>query len=525
MKTPRAIKNFLKAYSPPSPPEVLSEQKIAAIFKIRFRLIAVALVLEPVFFFKFSQAPRVNADLLYLRESIVIPLLLLDAFLVFVFLRKKTRFYSAISVATIIVEMSASMFALQMGGMIATFLHLFYIAYILGIRIFVGYREGIAAIATFTVYFTAIFVSENMGTLEAASLFVFDRSNFFNWSVFRHAGFFAILWFYIFFFGGTNLILSIMRSTDRALQSAKRTLFKVEKGAQKGRLSGHILSDRYELQDIIGRGGMAEIYRAKRLSDDKECSVKVLHPHLVSEQNILRFRREAEVAKRLPKNVVPSVLDFEFDIEQECFIVMEYLRGEDLGAFLRRKGTLVHSSVIFLIDQTARALDAIHDVGIVHRDLKPQNVFLEQMAVSKKNIKLLDFGISKLDDNAENTLTQPFAVMGSPGFMAPEQALGESSNVGPEADIFGLGAIAYEALTGERPFRSNQLSKAIHEILNVDPDPPSQKVDTLPPEIDDVILKALAKNPQDRYNRASAFSNALIDALNETPTEVEDLPS
>ncbi len=506
---------IVKAFSPPPFQEAITEERIAAIRTMRLCLVAIDLGMIVYVLTSFRQSTVVDYDLMKIIMVFVAPLLALDGFLALFFMRRFHRHYRTLSVVAVLIETSAALVWVQGTGSVSTYYFSVFIAYILFIRLFVGYREAMLAFLVTLLGHTTMFILENAGILPPASLFVAGPGEIYSSSGYRTAGFVAIVGVYLFTFGGSNLIMVSLVSTNRALRAAEKDLVKVAKGAQKGRLTGVVLSDSYELRDLIGRGGMGEIYRARRLKDRSVCAIKVIHPHLVNEQTMVRFKREVEAAKRIPEKITPTILDHHFDDDSEQFLVMEFLQGEDLAALFRRRGKLPLDIVASLVDQIARALDKTHDAGIIHRDLKPHNVFIEQNTDTNKNVRLLDFGISKLDES-DSTLTQSHVVLGSPGFMAPEQAIGDSADVGPEADIFGLGAIAYEAVTGERPFRAKQLAQAIHEILNLDPDPPSTRVEGLSQHIDSVVLRALAKDPQDRYQRATEFSRAFEKAITDT---------
>jgi serine/threonine-protein kinase len=216
---------------------------------------------------------------------------------------------------------------------------------------------------------------------------------------------------------------------------------------------------------------MGEVYRSRRLSDGHVVAVKVLHPHLTDDTSISRLRREAQVTERLSKGLAPALYEIG-SVENQHFIAMEYLRGEDLGTFLRREAPLAFDHVTKLVNDVARTVEAVHSAGVVHRDLKPQNVFLVPRSDGAPAVSLLDFGIAKIFDAAAATLTSGGALIGTPGYMAPEQARGDPE-IGPPADVFALGVIAYYALVGERPFAARFVLVALHETMTVTPQMPS----------------------------------------------------
>ena len=193
---------------------------------------------------------------------------------------------------------------------------------------------------------------------------------------------------------------------------------------------------------------------------------------------------------------------------------MERLEGEDLAAYLRRRGALPPAEVAELAANLAAALEAAHGAGVVHRDLKPQNVYLVR---GTSTLKLLDFGISRLSDTPSGDTLTHAAVVGSPGYLAPEQARGASAEIGAHTDVFALGAICYRALTGVEAFPGRTAATAIYEALQRDPPPPSQLVPGLPGAVavavDAVLALALAKAPTLRYQRAAELATELRLAL------------
>ncbi|HEX9102258.1 MAG TPA: serine/threonine-protein kinase, partial [Polyangia bacterium] len=187
----------------------------------------------------------------------------------------------------------------------------------------------------------------------------------------------------------------------------------------------------------------------------------------------------------------------------------ELLRGEDLGALLRRRGRISLGELLPIVDRLAEALTAAHALGVVHRDLKPGNVFLVENDAAGP-VRLLDFGISRMAESpSQVALTQTSMVLGTPGYLAPEQVAPRFGDVGPATDLFALGALAFRALTGENAFVANNAAQAAYAALNVQPPPPSQLRPDLPADVDAVIALALAKRLEDRYADAAAFARDL----------------
>ncbi|HEY2517698.1 MAG TPA: serine/threonine-protein kinase, partial [Polyangiaceae bacterium] len=238
--------------------------------------------------------------------------------------------------------------------------------------------------------------------------------------------------------------------------------------------------------------------------DGFEVAIQLLHPHLVVRPGTReRFRREAWLASHVSPAYVARVFEFGATPEGTEYIVMERLRGADLALVLERRGRLTLEEVVPMVERIAEALEAAHAVGIVHRDLKPENVFL----AGDEDVRLLDFGVARHEAGAGLTLANE--VLGTPGYMAPEQACGRPSDVGPHTDVFALGAIVYRCLTGRAAFPSRTACAAIYEAMHLVPEAPSSLVPELGPDIDIVVARALAKASERRYPRARAFAEEL----------------
>jgi serine/threonine-protein kinase len=301
-------------------------------------------------------------------------------------------------------------------------------------------------------------------------------------------------------------------------RKARLTLSRQVAEEGHGRLTGAQLGGRWRLRELLGRGGMGEVYEAEPLDGSPLVAIKVLFPHMAELPRMIeRFQREAEAARRLPAACTAQLLEVGATHDGTHYIVMERLAGEDLAASLRRRGPLAPAEVAALLDELAAALDAAHAQGIVHRDLKPQNVFL-----TSSGVRLLDFGIARLlDGQSDSTITAEGAILGSPGFLAPEQARGATSELGPHTDVFALGAIAYRALTGHHAFPSRNPAHAIYEALHHQPAPPSRVLASVPEAFDAVLAVAMAKLPRDRYTRAGELARDFRRALDGTlPDEV-----
>jgi serine/threonine protein kinase len=280
-------------------------------------------------------------------------------------------------------------------------------------------------------------------------------------------------------------------------------------------LTGTVLGGRYRVGPLLGRGGMGAVYEGVQQGIERVVALKVVHPHLADDPLIrARFQREARVVAlvRHP-NVVP-INDYVESAGEPPFLVMERLRGETLREVMKRTPTLPVDRVVRIAMQMLSALDAAHRANVVHRDIKPDNVFLEHTTAQKDLVKLLDFGVAKLlgqEDEAIKLTRQGHAI-GTPAFMAPEQAVGDP--IDGRADLYGVGATIYQALTGRKPHAASNLADLMVELVSRTPAP----VASLRPDVDAalsrVIDRALAKKPGDRFASARDMERALAPFAN-----------
>ncbi|MCH9683591.1 MAG: serine/threonine protein kinase [Deltaproteobacteria bacterium] len=289
-----------------------------------------------------------------------------------------------------------------------------------------------------------------------------------------------------------------------------------------------ILADRYKLLRRIGEGAMGWVFVAEHVEIGKKVAVKVLRPSLCRlPEAVSRFRREARSATQIGSKHIVDVTDFGTTDTGSVFFVMEYLQGEDLSTTLKNEKFMPWKRVLHVLHQLCEALQAAHDSGIIHRDVKPANFYRVEQAGDPDFIKILDFGIARLANPQDSIVTQTGVVMGTPDFMAPEQAMGR--HVDHRADIYSLGASAYALLTGRPPFEGANEYDVIYKQLNDDPTPPSEVAPVaaaIPRWIDGVILKALRKDPQDRYETMQEFADAIGLAEQEASVEIpaQNLP-
>lgn len=262
---------------------------------------------------------------------------------------------------------------------------------------------------------------------------------------------------------------------------------------------GLLLAQRYLLVAKLGQGGMGSVWRAKDLTLGAEVAVKLIDPSITSAPDVLpRFRREAQAAAALRSTHVVQTLDYGID-QGQAFIAMELLEGESLAARLRRVGKLSPSDTALILSQVAKALARAHERGIVHRDLKPENIFLVRDGADEI-AKVLDFGVAKQTqvlDESTGLRTQSGVVLGTPFYMSPEQAIGKS-DVDYRTDLWAFGVIAYECITGTRPFHEETLAALLLAICGNPPPPPSCIV-SVPPGFDDWCVRAMAREPAMRF--------------------------
>jgi eukaryotic-like serine/threonine-protein kinase len=265
-----------------------------------------------------------------------------------------------------------------------------------------------------------------------------------------------------------------------------------------------ILSKRYRVEETLGEGGMARVYRGIDEVLGRPVAIKVLaERHAGDDKFVTRFRREAQAAAALNHPNVVSVFDTGDD-EQAHYIVMEYVEGETLADLLRRERPLDPGLAARIAEEVATALQAAHDRQLVHRDVKPGNVMIDR----EGRIKVMDFGIARAA--ADDTLTQTGTVLGTAAYLSPEQARGDA--VDARSDIYSLGCVLYEMLSGRAPFTGDSAVSIAFRHVNDRPDPPSAHHPGIPPELEAVTMRALEKDPARRYQSADEFREALVAA-------------
>jgi serine/threonine protein kinase len=275
---------------------------------------------------------------------------------------------------------------------------------------------------------------------------------------------------------------------------------------------GTVLEKAYCITRVIGRGGMSTVYEAIQLRLGKRMAVKVLAAHMTTNERVMaRFHREAEITSRLGHPHLVAVVDRGRAETGEPYLVMEYLEGEDLDQRLGRVGCLPIEDAVRIVMQTASALSAAHAQGIVHRDLKPANIFLARVPGEPDFVKVLDFGVSKIIA-AHTRLTKQATAVGTPYYMAPEQATGMIDKVDHHIDQWALACIAWEMLLGTRPFAADTPMEVLHQIVTTEPAPLTPRVPGLPPAVEPVLRRALSKRATARFDSIREFSYAFASA-------------
>ena len=278
---------------------------------------------------------------------------------------------------------------------------------------------------------------------------------------------------------------------------------------------GLIIDGRYRVGELIGEGGMGKVYLAEHVDIGKRVALKVLHPSYSRMPDLVeRFRREARAASKIGHPHIVDVTDSGTTADGSAYFVMEYLEGVELGSVIEREGALEVGRAVRITQQICRALSAAHTSGIIHRDLKPENVFLTIRDGTTDFVKVLDFGIAKTteaEEARERKLTSPGMAMGTPEYMAPEQAAGRPAD--QRCDVYALGAILYEMLTGVPPYQGDNFMEILTKKATVDPVAPIHLRSTIPAPVSALVAQAMARNPDDRPATMEAFEYELTKCM------------
>ncbi len=285
-----------------------------------------------------------------------------------------------------------------------------------------------------------------------------------------------------------------------------------------------LLAGKYRLGRLLGEGGMGAVYEAEHTGLGSRVAIKLLSEHIQNERAIARFRREARAMAAVRHDNVVTVTDTGTDEEGTPFLVMELLEGESLNALIKRERKLSAEAAAAVAVQILGGLAAAHERGIVHRDLKPGNVFLAWASEGERRVKILDFGISKFAEAATHELTAEGTMIGTPHYMAPEQARGDK-DVDARADLYAVGVLLYRMVAGRLPYNKKPSEGLYEEILGGNPPRPRELAPDLPEPLEAVILKAMSLEPADRYPTARAMRAALVEAVPDVNAEGTIPPS
>ncbi len=275
---------------------------------------------------------------------------------------------------------------------------------------------------------------------------------------------------------------------------------------------GHVIDGRYEIVGPLGAGGMGQIYKARRVTLGDEVALKVLLSPEADREARERFLRESRASAKLRHPHIVSILDFDMDAEGRPFLVMELLSGPSLRDEIDLGGALGPARTAEVLRVVGSAVQLAHDHGITHRDLKPANIVAHRYGSGDRVYKVIDFGLASVAATPDATrLTMPFTFLGTIAYSPPEQLAGEA--VGPASDQYSLAVVAYEMLTGKRPFDAPEPMALAQQVMAGTTSPPSALRPGLPPGVDAVIARGMARATADRWPNVSAFVEALLEAL------------
>jgi serine/threonine protein kinase len=276
-----------------------------------------------------------------------------------------------------------------------------------------------------------------------------------------------------------------------------------------------VLENKYRIEQLLGRGGMGAVYRARDMRLDRLVAVKVVRAELLGDPEARRrFRREAQIVARLQHPSIVSVFDYGTLLDGGAYLVMELVRGEDLRRVLQREGRLSGDTTVRILSAVCAAIDAAHLEGVLHRDLKPENILLPGGGVEAK---VLDFGVAKLlvdepqnatEHSGGTTLTMAGAIVGTPAYMAPEQLRGNQPDA--RTDVFALGVIAWEMLTGELPFGRASLAEVVLAQARGEPEAVPGAIS---PPLERAVKIALEMDPERRPSTPGVFATLLRSAI------------
>src|SRR5579864_3957767 len=290
---------------------------------------------------------------------------------------------------------------------------------------------------------------------------------------------------------------------------------------------GMIIRNKYEILARIGIGGMGAVYKGRHVTFNEFCAIKVVNDSIAGDANFLqRFQTEAVVTRKLRHPNAVRVDDFDYTDDGRPFIVMELVEGRNVGEILQAEGPLRVPRAVRIATQAARALGAAHKLGFVHRDIKPGNIILTTDEHGQETAKVLDFGIAKLREaagEARPEMTMTGMVVGTPSYMSPEQFMGKKAGgvIDGRTDIYSLGVVLYQMVTAQLPFEADTIYSLMMQHMEGNARPPNELKPELkiPESLSRVILKAIQKSRDQRFQTAEEFSAALEQVANDQPAE------
>jgi tRNA A-37 threonylcarbamoyl transferase component Bud32 len=425
--------------------------------------------------------------------------------------RFASRTQRRITYASIVIETTATVAASWVYGSVNSYFMAVELVFILMYRLAFDFRTGLFAFVLILAGQWAVVIAEVAGALPAQPIGAHEIDKVYVVPL-RQIG--SMVYLSIVFaltFVVANWAVARMRHKDIAIRILRESLYQTERG-QVGRHTGRTLRDTYAVGALLGTGGMGEVYAGTHIRTRRKVAIKILHPHLIADPTVLsRFRREAEVTGKLGSQHIVSVIDVDED-DGQPFLVLEYMDGESLAARIAARGPLGLEEIADIVEQIAAGLDVAHKAGVIHRDLKPENLFLCPRPDGGITVKILDFGVSKIRGNA-TALTNEVAIVGTPDFMSPEQAVGNADSVDAGSDVFSLGGVAYNAITGRRPFQATSVPALLRQICDEEPPAITELRPEVPGEVADVIAVAMAKKSAERYTSAVDVSRDLRAAI------------
>lgn len=306
--------------------------------------------------------------------------------------------------------------------------------------------------------------------------------------------------------------IDLTEDTESTITVDRAVAENIDAAARPDNLSGKTLAQKYEIIELLGEGGMSVVYRARHTAIDKTVAVKILHMHLAKDDvSLRRFKQEAQASSSLTHPGIVSVHDYGESEDGMPYLVMDYIEGKALSELIKEEGPLELERFLSIMQQVSAALAHAHDTGVVHRDLKPSNIMITS-AAGKEQVKIVDFGIAKIMSQAKDgaqQLTQTGEIFGSPVYMSPEQCSGQQ--VDRRSDIYSMGCVMFEALSGSVPHKGATVVATIHMHMQ-DPPPPlvaPQIADTAKQKLELMLLRCLAKLPDERYQSMHELESEL----------------